>query len=318
MMEMKDKVRILVVDDEEDIRLTLEEFLIDNNFTVFLAENALKALAILKKKSVDIVISDLIMPGMNGITLTKEIIESDPKISVIVMTAYASIERAVESMKAGAFDFITKPFNFKHTLFIIEKALETKRLKAMAQKSNYYKKLSNIDELTGIHNRRFFKQLISSEIKRHHRYNRQMSMLMIDIDDFKKINDSHGHLVGDSVLKSIASLLKKSIRGCDLIARYGGEEFAAILPETSEPEAKMVAERIVVTIQNYSFSTLDKKPIGPVTVTVGLASFPKDAKNKSQLLDKSDKALYMGKHSGKNRISIFHENGEFPKAVHSD
>ena len=137
------KAKILVVDDEEDIRSSLVDFLTENNFTVFGAENALQALEIIRKKKIDIVISDVVMPGgMNGISLTREISLLERGIPVILMTAYGSIESAVESMKAGAFDFITKPFNFNHTLFIIEKATERMRLRKIAKKSQYYKNKS--------------------------------------------------------------------------------------------------------------------------------------------------------------------------------
>ena len=304
-MAMDTKTKILVVDDEEDVRLTLEDLLTEHKFRVILATNAKEALSVLKRKKIDIVISDLVMPGMNGIALTKEIIDMRPQMPVIVMTAYASIEHAVESMKAGAFDFIPKPFKLNHTLFVIEKALETKRLQEMAQKSNYYRELSNIDELTGIHNHRFFKQTLRSETDRHMRYGRRLSLLMIDIDNFKSVNDQFGHLAGDQVLHGVAQIMKKTIRGCDLIARYGGEEFTAILPETSEAEAIMVAKRILTTINTHSPQALKDKNHEQITVTIGLASFPNDATTAIQLVQKADIALYHGKQTGKNKLCIF-------------
>lgn len=302
---MDKKKRILVVDDEEEIRSTLDDLLTEHKFKVILAKNAKEALSVLKRHRVDLVISDLVMPGMNGIALTKEIIDMNPQMPVIVMTGYASIEYAVESMKAGAFDFISKPFKLNHTLFVIEKALETKRLQELAQKSTYYRELSNIDELTGINNHRFFKQTLRSETDRHMRYGRQLSLLMIDIDDFKSVNDQHGHLIGDQVLHQVAQLLKKTIRGCDLISRYGGEEFTVILPETSESEAIMVAKRILSTVNSHRFENIKAKLQQKITVTIGLASFPKDATTATQLIQKSDIALYQGKQEGKNRLCIF-------------
>ena len=276
---------------------------------MYTAESAQQALDIIKKRKIDIVISDVVMPGgMNGITLTREIFVLEQDIPVILMTAYGSIESAVESMKAGAFDFITKPFKFNHTLFVVEKALERLRLRKIAKKSEYYKNLSNIDDLTNINNYRSFKLILKSEIKRHSRYKRNLSLLMADIDNFKQVNDTYGHQIGDIVLKKVAELLRKSIRGCDSVARYGGEEFTVILPETSEDEAAMVGERIVQTIQKHKFKTFESTSIGNLTVTVGLASFPKDAVNTKGLIDKADQALYEGKKQGKNRLCVYGKN----------
>ena len=306
---MGTRAKLLVVDDEEDIRSSLQVFLTEKNFDVYTAESAQQALDIIKKRKIDIVISDVVMPGgMNGITLTREIFVLEQDIPVILMTAYGSIESAVESMKAGAFDFITKPFKFNHTLFVVEKALERLRLRKIAKKSEYYKNLSNIDDLTNINNYRSFKLILKSEIKRHSRYKRNLSLLMADIDNFKQVNDTYGHQIGDIVLKKVAELLRKSIRGCDSVARYGGEEFTVILPETSEDEAAMVGERIVQTIQKHKFKTFESTSIGNLTVTVGLASFPKDAVNTKGLIDKADQALYEGKKQGKNRLCVYGKN----------
>lgn len=298
-------VKILIVDDEKEILSVLEELLEEHHYHVIRAESAKDALTVLSREQVDLVVTDLVMPGMNGLSLTRAIIDINPHIPVIVMTAYASIEYAVESMKAGALDFISKPLKLNHTLFIIEKALETHRLKELADKSVFYKKLSNIDEMTGVHNHRFFKQMLKNEIERHQRYGRQLTLLMADIDDFKRVNDTFGHPVGDHVLRTVAELMKKSIRGCDWLSRYGGEEFTVILPETSDDEALQVAERIVTTICSHPFKDIEGEFLGSITITVGLASFPKDADGPDQLLNRADRALYQGKDSGKNQVTIF-------------
>ena len=306
--QKRSKARILIVDDEEDIRARLKDFLLDNEYEVYTADNGQQALEILEKEKLDVIMSDLLMPRMDGIALTRTILEMGYEIPVIIMTAYASIENAVEAMKAGAAEFVPKPFKFNHTLFIIKKVLETKYLQEMALKSEYYKKLSTVDDLTDLYNFRAFKQTLETELKRHARYNRPMNLLMIDVDNFKKVNDNFGHLVGDQVLKQMAELLKKSVRACDYLARYGGEEFAVILPETTENEAYMVGERIVLTINEYKFETADVGPIGKLSVSVGLAAFPQDAVKPQELIKKADQALYRGKKLGKNRICAFRKN----------
>lgn len=302
---MDNKIKILVVDDEDNFRSTLRDFLAAHNHHILEAGNGVQALEVIEKEEVDLVISDMRLPKMDGITFTHKVKERRQDIPVIVMTAYASIESAVEAMKAGASDFITKPFKFAHILFIIERAMETKQLREMAVKSEYYKQLSNLDGMTSLYNYRFFKEMLKHEVDRHTRYNRSLSLLMIDIDDFKQINDNYGHLVGDQVLKQIAELLKSSIRSHDLVARYGGEEFAVILPETMEEEAIKVGDRIVSTIRNHQFNLIEGKSPESLSVTVGLASFPKDAENPEQLVGNSDQALLEGKNAGKNQVYIY-------------
>ena len=299
---------ILIVDDEEGIRASLKDFLEENQFQVFTAENGQHALEVMEKDKVDMVMTDLLMPRMDGIALTRAIHEMGHDIPIIIMTAYASIENAVESIKAGAAEFVTKPFKFNHTLFIIQKVLETRNLQKMAERSEYYKKLSATDDLTSLNNQRYFKHMLANEVKRHSRYNRPMNLLMIDIDNFKRVNDTQGHLVGDQVLKQVSELLKKNVRNCDHLCRYGGEEFSVILPETTENEAFMVGERIVLAINRYPFKTMDGESVGKLTVTIGLASFPQDAAEPELLLKRADQALYRGKQLGKNRICIFRKN----------
>ncbi len=302
---------ILIVDDEKDIRASLKEFLEENQFDVFTANNGQDALEIIEKENIDVVMSDLVMPRMDGIALTRAVNELGFNIPIIIMTAYASIENAVESIKAGAAEFVSKPFKFNHTLFIIKKVLETKTLQEMAKKSEYYRKLSATDDLTGLNNRRYFKHMLFNELRRHARYNRPLNLLMIDIDNFKKVNDTYGHLTGDQVLKQVTELLRKNVRACDILARYGGEEFAVILPETTENEAFMVGERIVLAMNQHHFKTMEEELIKKLSVTVGLASFPQDAEESQQLLKKADDALYRGKLLGKNRICIFRKFEEY-------
>ncbi len=296
---------ILIADDEPVICSNLKEYLEYEGFSVLTASNGKIALEIFKENDVDLVISDIVMPELDGISLIKEIKEIDIDVPVVIMTAFPTIDYSVEAMKAGAFDFISKPFDFKRVLFVIDKALETRRLRELAKRSEHYKRLSNLDGLTEIYNHRFIKQLIDREVKRHIRYSGTLCVLMIDIDDFKKVNDTHGHPAGDLVLIKAAELIKKSIRGCDILSRYGGEEFLVALPVTPIEDAKFVADRIVKSFNSDTFEIgKDKKPIA-LTVTIGLAAFPDNSNNKDELIGNADKALYKGKNNGKNRVVVF-------------
>jgi len=294
--------KILLVDDEQDPRVTLSEMLEMKEFTVTATDAGEKALTMLENEEFDLLLTDLFMPRIDGIALTRAVKSMGLSVPVIVMTGFATIEAAVETMKAGASDFITKPFNIDQIIIVIDRTLETKRLQKLAQEREYYEHLSNIDGLTELYNHRYFHQILLTEIEREKRYRRPLSLMIIDVDNFKDCNDSYGHLVGDVVLKQIGALIKKSTRGCDFVARYGGEEFSVILPETSKQEAAVVAERIRSSIEEFSFSSCVGKHMGRLTVTIGLASLPEDAQDKTGLIEMADKGMYRGKESGKNRV----------------
>lgn len=301
--EITNKPRILVVDDEAGIRQTMKDFLTGHGYSVLTAGEGEEALSLFQTYPIDLVIADIRMPGeLNGLMLTRRIKDINPNTPVIVITGYATIDYAVESMKAGAVDFIAKPLRMSHTLFIIEKALETQRLRELAEMSEYYKRLSNIDEMTGIYNFRFFMQMLHNEMERHTRYPDPLCLLIVDIDDFKQINDRYGHLVGDSVLRRVAILLKRSIRGCDILARYGGEEFSVILPATALKDAVVVSERIRNAVAEHRFHLPDGLTLDHVTVTIGLGTFSPSDTSPDTLIKKADQALYTGKNQGKNRV----------------
>jgi two-component system, cell cycle response regulator len=304
---MSEKVSILIVDDEADSRDTLAELLAEKGYDVQGAASGSAALDMIESGTYDLVITDLIMPRVDGIALTKNIRSQNLDMPIIVVTGFATIEYAVESMKAGAFDFITKPFNFEQIAFTIEKALETKRLRQLASESEFYRQLSHSDELTQLANYRAFYETFQREIERAQRYNHSLALLMIDIDDFKKCNDTYGHLSGDEVLKQMADLIRQNTRGSDFVARYGGEEFFAVLPETDEPEALAVAERIRSEIERYVFLDENRNAIEHLSVTVGISSLPLRATNKRDLIRTADFALYRGKSAGKNRVVLFEE-----------
>jgi diguanylate cyclase (GGDEF)-like protein len=299
--------RILVVDDDDTVREALKDFLELYDFAVTAVDNARQALEAVARDEFDLVISDLVMPKMDGIALIKAIREAGKDVPLLVMTGFASIEYAVESMKAGATDFITKPLKFDHVMLIINRVLETSALRQMAREREYYKDLSNSDGLTQIGNYRHFNHVLQVEIDRQRRFSRPLTLLLIDIDDFKKTNDRFGHLIGDMVLIKIAALLKDEVRGFDFVARYGGDEFTVILPEVPEKAALAVGRRIMKSIGLHEFRSPEYKEIGQVTVTIGIASFPKDAATAQDLVAKADRAMYAGKSAGKNCLCVFGE-----------
>lgn len=162
--------------------------------------------------------------------------------------------------------------------------------------------LSITDALTGLYNRRHFNERYAAEYMRAARYGRPLSVLLIDIDHFKKFNDEHGHLVGDKVLKLTAKVLNESIRKADLLARYGGEEFVLVLPEIDKEHARQVAEKLRRAIELTHFPKEESQPFGHLTASFGVAAFPEDARGEDALLKLADEALYRAKANGRNRV----------------
>ena len=165
--------------------------------------------------------------------------------------------------------------------------------------------LAITDGLTGLYTRRYFFERFDEELQRSKRHGLKFSFLMIDIDDFKRCNDTYGHLVGDVVLKETAHIAKESAREIDLMARYGGEEFSIILPETDRAGAMLVAERIRKRTEDNIFKAYDEKL--KITVSIGLAVYPDDSQEVSDLIERADKALYAAKSSGKNIVCEYKE-----------
>lgn len=300
-------IKILIVDDEEIIRNFLVDVLSDEGFTIKAVSSGEEAVRLFKKNAFDLIITDIMMPGIDGIQVLRAAKEMDSDQSVIVMTGYASTETAVESMKLGAADYITKPFNLDQIKIVVAKTLERRRLQKKAEEGEIYKQLSRIDGLTELYNYTFFQQLLKTEVERAQRYEHQLSLLMIDIDDFKDYNDHNGHPAGDEALKRLSRVMSRAVRGCDYIARYGGDEFVVVLPETDQAEAAIIGERLRSLVEQTEFKVGSAKKKVKLTVSVGLATFPQDAQNKEELIKRADEALYKAKAMNRNKLCAFHE-----------
>lgn len=289
------KTRILIVDDEAETLDLIAEHLSERGYVVSTALTAEDALLTIQRDFFHIAIVDLHLPGMTGAELLKSVKKTRPDVQVIVITGYGTIRDAVECMKLGASDFITKPILPDHLTLTIQRILEEARLKEEAELADYYRTLSRTDELTGLYNFRHLMSALESEVSRHLRYNRTLSLAMIDIDDFKRFNDTKGHEEGNDLLVRLANIFKHNTRNCDILARYGGEEFVIIFPETSLEEATVVADRILHTVY-------DKLGI---SVTIGLASLPTDTSDARDLIRLADAAMYWGKTHGKNQVVLY-------------
>lgn len=173
-----------------------------------------------------------------------------------------------------------------------------------------YAKTKNLaikDELTDLYNRRYLQQILPMEVKRAKRFARPVSVLMVDIDSFKRYNDAYGHLEGDKVLKGFAKLLRDNLREVDVIVRFGGEEFLIVLPNTNRQQATGVAGKLLDLVRNYPFPHSETQPMGRFTASTGLSCYPEDAQSMEELLDHADMALYQAKGQGRNRVVYFSE-----------
>lgn len=237
----------------------------------------------------------------DGLELLREARAADSATPVVFLTADASDEIDDAAMEAGAMDYLVKgDLNAR----ILEHAIRYAR--KLGETMGQLKLLATRDSLTGLHNRREFDRMVAEECQRATRFGHPFALVMADIDFFKKINDTHGHQVGDEVLKHVASLLAGQLRVVDRIARYGGEEFAILMVETDRKPAVEGIQRL--------FALLAETPCQPagtdltlnVTLSAGLAIMPDDAASCDQLIAAADKALYAAKHAGRNRVVTAH------------
>lgn len=298
-----EKERILIIDGDEYVRDTLYQCL-KKNYEVFTALSFQEALDVFNKGCFNIVITEINNPEVKGIEVLRKLKEIHSDTPIIVVTTYNSVSLAVEAMKVGAYDYITKPFNLDELNLVVMHALERQKLVEEVKEKNVYQELALLDGLTNLYNRRYFEELLSREITRALRYPQEFSLLMIDIDDFKKYNDTYGHVAGDNILKSIAEIFLKRIRNTDFVARYGGEEFVIIAPHTDKKGASILAARIVDLINRKEFSG-DNFIIANITVSIGVATFQEDAVTREDLVQRADQALYQAKRLGKNKVCLF-------------
>ncbi len=302
-----EKEKILIVDSEKDVRKSLFDCL-GEKYDLFTSETCAQALEMFKKHAFNVVITGLDTPETKGIEVLRKLKESKSEIPIIIVTTYESIPLAVEAMKAGAYDYITKPFNLDELELVVNHALERQKLRQQLleeiREKGIYQELALLDGLTKVYNRRYFEELLRRELERATRYPQKFSLLMIDIDNFKKYNNNYGHLAGDSVLKGVANIIYYRSRKTDFVARYGGEEFALIAPHMDKEGASVLAARMVDFVAEEKF-VLKKSIMTKVTVSIGVATFKDDATTREKLIQTADEALYQAKKLGKNRACLF-------------
>ncbi|MFP5246330.1 MAG: diguanylate cyclase [Thermoanaerobaculia bacterium] len=295
---------IAIVDDDAAIRRLVKLLLRRAGYDVLECTTGDEARAALNSEPWDLAILDRRLPDMDGVVLAHEL-KSNPGFRtryIIMLTGEAEQEDKVEGLELGADDYITKPFQYPELLARIRAGKRIVDLqKELLETNKRLELLSITDGLTKLHNHRYFQDELARAFEESQRYQRPLSLAMIDIDFFKKFNDTYGHAVGDDVLKRVAQLYEHSVRSTDLVARYGGEEFAVMMPETSLADGITFAEKIRHIVESTPLQT----QIGPlnVTVSIGVASVPHSRiRTAKELIVAADKALYRAKKNGRNQV----------------
>lgn len=291
---------VLIIDDSPDIHQLVSARLRSEGVTLLNALDATEGLQITRAQLPDLILLDLDMPGINGMTLCRQLKE-DPDLSpipVIFLTGTLDVATKVQAFELGAVDYVTKPFDAIELKARVRAALRTKRYHDLLTTK------ARIDALTGLWNRGYLNDQLAMEIASLQRSGLAFSLVLVDIDHFKPINDTYGHPFGDRVIQGVAAALNRLSRNSDVVCRYGGEEFAIILRGSSSAGARVMAERMREEVEALSFM-LGRKAVA-VTVSIGVAGSDRFAEVSDPsgvaLLEAADKALYEAKDKGRNRV----------------
>lgn len=293
------KPRLLVVDDQP-INIQVMHQIFSGDYQVFMATSGLQAIHLCKTNPPDLVLLDIVMPQMDGHEVCRQL-KADPAtrdIPIIFVTAHTESDQETLGLELGAVDFITKP---------VVPAVVKARVRThvtLKQQSDLLRKMAFLDGLLGVFNRRYFDQQLETELARSHRSGAPLSLLMLDVDFFKRYNDTYGHLAGDDCLRNVAASIRQSLRRPgDVVARYGGEEFACILPETPLEDAIAIASALEQQIRELSIPHANSGAAKVVTVSIGVCCKPQGSKGTSaELVSQADAQLYQAKHSGRAQV----------------
>ncbi len=303
---------VVVADDDRITRELLSGILRAHGFVVEAVEDGQVALERAARGGVDLVLLDILMPRLSGLEACRLLkgMTSDSFLPVVLVTVKTDTASRVEGLKIGADDYVCKPFDERELIARVEAMLRIKKLHDhVVQARAKLERLSVHDDLTGLYNYRYLHTRLNEEFKRAERYHDPLACIVIDIDRLQAMNDLGGRAMGDSVIKSVADVVKKSLREVDVVARFGGDEFLVVLPSTHFAGSVTVAERIWREVGQQSF-VAGSGGASQVTLSVGVALFPsRDVRTKDALLRAADSALRQAKRDGGNRICVFQQDG---------
>ncbi|HAJ95191.1 MAG TPA: diguanylate cyclase response regulator [Actinobacteria bacterium] len=292
---------ILIVDDIAKNLQVLGTVLSKKNYKIAAANNGEQAISIANNTLPDLILLDIMMPGINGYEVCARL-KKDPKtkdIPIIFLTAKIELDDIVKGFETGAVDYIAKPFNSVELLVRTKTHLELKISRDLLKiKNEQLKKLSITDSMTGLYNHRYIIDSLSERIAEAKRYKQPLSIIMFDIDYFKKVNDNYGHTFGDYVLVRISTIIEESVRKTDIAGRYGGEEYLIIFTNTDIKNAYKTSERLRKSIEKEKW----EKAGLAVTVSGGICELKDE--DCPKLIMKADNLLYKAKKNNRNRIEM--------------
>lgn len=290
----------LVADDDNDFRQMLARRARRMGLTVVEADTGPKAIEALSEHVFDVLVLDVYMPGATGLEVFHAARRQQPDVQAILLTGSASVETAVEALRKGAYDYLTKPLESLATFEVsLTRALEHRHLlRENARLFAEVQRLAITDPLTGLFNRHRLAEALETEFVRASRYGRPLSIIMMDLDNLKLINDKLGHPVGDGVLQQVAEAIRGHIRRLDVPTRYGGDEFLVLLPETLLEDAERVAERVATEVRRIRADALS------VTASTGVVQWSPTYGSSKDFLEAVDRALYAAKRRGRGAIVI--------------
>lgn len=319
-------MRTLIVDDDSLQRRLIRASLTRTGYEVLEAPDGIEAWDILQRDPVPLIITDWMMPNLNGLELIRRIrsgIETGffPNyIYIILVTAKDAKEDVVTGLDSGADDYLTKPFDLNEMLARVKIGVRILNLEARLRESlDQLHVMATYDSLTGLLNRRAVYERAQSELERAHRERQSISLVMLDIDHFKSVNDQHGHLTGDQALRLVAGTIAQNKRSYDWAGRWGGEEFLLVLPQTTIEEAGDIAERMRQSVAAVNFPLANGKYL-KLHISLGVSSTDSNRARPptlGELLQQADDALYQAKNQGRNKVCLADENFIQHMTVHN-
>jgi diguanylate cyclase (GGDEF)-like protein len=269
----------------------------------------MQGMKLIKLERPDLILLDLVLPDISGREVCRwaKLNVETQSIPIIILTARTDVKERVAGLEDGANDYVTKPCDDSELKARIDAVLREKTLRDQLEKKNTeyeelmrkFERMAITDPVTGLFNRRRFEEMLAQEFERYRRYGTPFTCLMIDVDHFKRINDTYGHDVGDLVLKETAQTIQAQIRGVDMVSRYGGDEFAVLLSQQKGEEAVKAAGRILRHVRQLRFKEMKKGE--KITLSIGIAALPDpDLKEMDQIMQCADYALYKAKKNGRD------------------
>ncbi|MBI5353721.1 MAG: diguanylate cyclase [Chloroflexi bacterium] len=300
-------MKILIVEDELIYRRMVKKQLLEADHDIVEAEDGRAAWELFQREPFQFVITDWMMPGLDGPELIRNIRKSRQEnyTYIIMLTAMNDKENIVVGLESGADEYLTKPFNSRELIARVASGMRILKLEEQLMHARKQMEvLAMHDSLTGLLNRRAIDEYAEGEFSRAVRQERALSVIMIDVDHFKGVNDRFGHKVGDRALQRVAGILTSDLRGYDRVGRWGGEEFILILPDTPLDGAAKVAERLRVRTEEMKIS-LENDELFSIHISLGVACSCGQFQSTAKLIDAADQALYKAKQNGRNRVCVF-------------